>query len=98
MNEPPKILIADSISPRGIDELSRDGALEVTLKTGLSDRELVALIPQFSALVVRSQTKVTADILAAGTKLRVVGRAGTGVDTIDVDAATRQGVLVVNAP
>ena len=62
---PPKVLVADSISQRGIDELSRDGALEVTVKTGLSDRELVDLIPQFGALVVRSQTKVTADILTA---------------------------------
>jgi len=98
MNEPPKILIADSISPRGIDELSRDGALEVTVKTGLSEHELVDLIPQFSALVVRSQTKVTADILTAGTRLRVVGRAGVGVDNVDVETATRRGIIVLNAP
>ena len=96
--QPPKVLVADSISQRGIDELSRDGALEVTVKTGLSDSELVDLIPQFSALVVRSQTKVTADILNAGTKLRVVGRAGVGVDNVDVETATRRGVVVLNAP
>ena len=53
----PKVLIADSISQRGIDELSRDNALEVTIKTGLSEKELVDLVPEFSALVVRSQTK-----------------------------------------
>jgi Phosphoglycerate dehydrogenase and related dehydrogenases len=67
-------------------------------KTGLSQKELVDLIPDFSALVVRSQTKVTADILNAGAKLRVVGRAGVGVDNVDVDTATRRGVIVLNAP
>ena len=95
---PPKVLIADSISQRGIDELSRDGALDVTVKTGLSERELVDLIPQFSALVVRSETKVTADILNAGAQLRVVGRAGVGVDNVDVETATRRGIIVLNAP
>jgi len=95
---PPKVLIADSISQRGIDELSRDGALDVTVKTGLSERDLVDLIPQFSALVVRSETKVTADILNAGAQLRVVGRAGVGVDNVDVETATRRGIIVLNAP
>src|ERR1700731_1942840 len=56
----PKILIADSISQRGIDELSREGALDITIKPGLSETELIEIIPQFSAIVVRSQTKVTA--------------------------------------
>src|SRR5438270_72194 len=95
---PPKVLIADSISQRGVDELTRDNALEVTVKTGLSERELVEVIPPFNALVVRSQTKVTADILNAGAKLRAVGRAGVGVDNVDVETATRRGVIVLNAP
>ena len=60
---PPKILIADSISKRGIDELSRDDSLAVTIKPGLSETELLEIIPEFSALVVRSQTKVTANVL-----------------------------------
>ncbi len=94
----PKILIADSISQRGIDELSREGALDITLRPGLSETELIEIIPEFSAIVVRSQTKVTADVLNAGTSLRVVGRAGVGVDNVDVEAATRCGVLVLNAP
>jgi len=94
----PKVLIADAVSQRGVDELSRDGAIEAVVKTGLSEKELVDLIPDFSALVVRSQTKVTADVLNAGTKLRVVGRAGVGVDNVDVEAATRRGVIVLNAP
>ena len=95
---PPKVLIADALSQRGVDELSRDGAIEAVIKTGLSEKELVGLIPDFSALVVRSQTKVTADILNAGAKLRVVGRAGVGVDNIDVETATRRGIIVLNAP
>src|SRR4030095_13868956 len=95
---PPKVLIADAISQRGVDELSRDGAIEAVVKTGLSEKELVDLIPNFSALVVRSQTKVTADVLNAGTKLRAVGRAGVGVDNVDVETATRRGIIVLNAP
>ena len=95
---PPKVLIADSISQRGIDELSREGALDITIKPGLSETNLIEIIPEFSALVVRSQTKVTADVLKAGGKLRVVGRAGVGVDNVDVEAATRRGIVVLNAP
>jgi D-3-phosphoglycerate dehydrogenase / 2-oxoglutarate reductase len=95
---PPKVLIADSISQRGIDELARENALDVTIKTGLSENDLLSLIPEFAALIVRSQTKVTANILKAGAKLRVVGRAGVGVDNVDVETATRRGVVVLNAP
>jgi D-3-phosphoglycerate dehydrogenase / 2-oxoglutarate reductase len=94
----PKVLIADSISQRGIDELSREGALDITIKPGLSETELIEIIPEFSAIVVRSQTKVTANILKAGKSLRVVGRAGVGVDNVDVEVATQRGVLVLNAP
>ena len=94
----PKVLIADSISQRGVDELARENALQVTVKTGLNERELVELIPAFSALVVRSQTKVTAEILNAGNKLCAVGRAGVGVDNVDVETATRRGIVVLNAP
>ena len=94
----PKVLIADSISQRGVDELSRGGALEVSFQTGLTESELVKIIPEFSALVVRSQTRVTAQILNAGARLRVVGRAGVGVDNVDVETATRRGIIVLNAP
>src|SRR4030095_3535841 len=95
---PPKVLIADSISQRGVDELARENALQVMIKTGLNERELAELIPEFTALGHRSQTQVTAEILNAGNKLRVVGRAGVGVDNVDVEAATRRGVVVLNAP
>jgi D-3-phosphoglycerate dehydrogenase len=94
----PKILIADSISQRGVDELTRDDALDVAIKTGLSEKELIEVIPLFSALIVRSQTRITADVLNAGAKLRVVGRAGVGVDNVDVETATRRGIVVLNAP
>ncbi|HEY2143475.1 MAG TPA: NAD(P)-dependent oxidoreductase, partial [Candidatus Udaeobacter sp.] len=95
---PPKVLVADSISQRGVDELSRDNALEVLIKTGLSEKELIEVIPTFSALIVRSQTRVTADVLNVAAKLRVVGRAGVGVDNVDVETATRRGIVVLNAP
>ena len=94
----PKVLIADSISQRGIDELAAGAALEVITRTGLSEGELVQLIPEFSALVIRSQTRVTAPVLQAGARLRVVGRAGVGVDNVDVESATRRGVIVMNTP
>src|SRR2546423_9352311 len=94
----PKILVADSISQRGIDEMTRDGALDVSTQTGMSEAALVEMIPEFSGIVVRSQTKVTAAIVNAGARLRVIGRAGVGVDNVDVDAATRRGVIVMNAP
>jgi D-3-phosphoglycerate dehydrogenase / 2-oxoglutarate reductase len=94
----PKVLIADSISQSGIDELARDGALEVSTQTGLSESALAEIIPDFTAVVVRSQTKITAVVLNAGAKLRVVGRAGVGIDNVDVAEATRRGVIVMNAP
>ena len=94
----PKVLVADPVSQRGVDELANGGALEVVVNTGLPEAELIKIIPEFSALVVRSQTKVTAAVLDAATQLRVVGRAGVGVDNVDVDAATRRGVIVMNTP
>jgi D-3-phosphoglycerate dehydrogenase len=94
----PKVLIADQIAQRGIDELSRDDSLDVLVKTGQSENQLLDLIRDFSALIVRSETKVTAKILNAATRLRVIGRAGVGVDNVDVETATRRGIVVLNAP
>jgi len=94
----PKVLVADPVSQRGVEQLAGGGELEVVVNTGLKEAELIAIIPEFSALVVRSQTKVTAAVLAAATNLKVVGRAGVGVDNVDVDAATRHGVIVMNTP
>ena len=92
----PRILVADPLAEDGLERLRRAG--EVTVVSKLPEAELIKRIPDFDALVVRSETRVTAPILEAGHKLRVVGRAGVGVDNIDVPAATRKGILVVNAP
>jgi D-3-phosphoglycerate dehydrogenase len=94
----PKVLVADPVSQRGLDEIAAGGELEVVVKTGLPEAEIIKIIPEFSALVVRSQTKVTAAVLEAAKKLKVIGRAGVGVDNVDVDAATKRGVIVMNAP
>ena len=92
----PRILVADTIAEDGLERLRRAG--DVTIVSKLQEAELIKRIPEFDALVVRSETKVTEPILEAGRRLRVVGRAGVGVDNIDVPAATRKGILVVNAP
>ncbi len=94
----PKVLVSDPISRRGVDALAEGGLLEVTFQPGLPHEELLRIIPEFSALVVRSQTKVTAEVIAAGVKLRAIGRAGVGVDNVDVAAATRRGIVVMNTP
>lgn len=91
-----RILVTEQIAPEGLEALR--AAADVDLKVGLDKATLLDILPAYDALVVRSGTKVTAEVLAAGTRLRVVGRAGTGVDNIDVDAATRHGIIVVNAP
>ena len=96
--EVPKILVADPISERGVSELASGGLLDVTVKTGLKEDELIAIIPQFAGLVVRSQTKANAKVIAAATKLKVIGRAGVGVDNVDVEAATKRGIIVMNTP
>jgi len=92
----PKILVADPLAEDGLERLRQAG--EVTVVSKLAEAELIRQIPDFDALVVRSETRVTAPVIEAGRKLRVVGRAGVGVDNIDVTAATRKGILVVNAP
>jgi D-3-phosphoglycerate dehydrogenase / 2-oxoglutarate reductase len=91
-----KILVADPLAEDGLERLRRAG--EVTVVSKLEEAELIRRIPEFDALVVRSETRVSAPVIEAGRKLRVVGRAGVGVDNIDVAAATRKGILVVNAP
>lgn len=91
-----KVLICDPIAQEGIDLLRQEAQVDVRL--GLGPQELIAIIPEYDALVVRSETKVAAPILEAGKRLKVVARAGVGVDNIDVDVATRLGIVVINAP
>lgn len=93
-----KILISDSLADEGIETIKRESDFEVDVKTGLSPDELLEVIPEYDALIVRSRTKATAALIEAGKKLKVIGRAGIGLDNIDVAAATRCGVIVLNAP
>jgi len=94
---PTRVLVSDPIADDGVKALAAQGA-EVDVKTGLSLEQLKSVIGDYDALVVRSETKVTSDVIAAAGRLKVVGRAGVGVDNIDLDAATEKGVVVVNAP
>lgn len=91
------LLVADPISPLGLEPLLTPD-VTVDIRTGLTPAALQDIIGHYDALLVRSQTKVTADLLAAAPNLRIIGRAGVGVDNIDIEAATRRGILVVNAP
>ena len=91
-----KVLIADKLAEEGIKILQPHAEVEV--KTGLKPDELMATIGDYDALIVRSQTKVTADVIKAGKKLQVIARAGVGVDNVAVDEATQHGIIVVNAP
>jgi D-3-phosphoglycerate dehydrogenase / 2-oxoglutarate reductase len=92
----PKILIPEKVSPDGLALLSP--YFEIHQPKNLSAEDLLAQIPTYQALIIRSETKVTASVLAAATKLKVVARAGVGVDNVDVDAATKNGIIVVNSP
>ena len=93
-----KVLVADPISPRGIEALRLGGRLDVDVQTGLKEPELIQVIPSYTALVVRSQTKVTGPVINAAKSLKAIGRAGVGVDNVDVEAATRRGIIVMNTP
>ncbi len=93
-----RILVTDPISDQGLKELYVSGEFEVVEQVGIAPADLLSVIGDFDALLVRSQTKVTKEVIAAGKRLRVIGRAGVGVDNIDVRAATKAGILVINAP
>ena len=91
-----RILIADNLSQEGVDLLSTEH--DVTVQTGLGEDELIAALDGVQALLVRSQTQVTERVIANAPQLEVIGRAGVGVDNINLDAATQRGIIVVNAP
>jgi len=91
-----KVLVADPISNAGIDILR--ACAQVDIRPGLKPEEVISIIGDYEALVVRSQTQVSAKVIEAGGKLQVIARAGVGVDNIDVEEATRRGIMVVNAP
>ena len=92
----PKVLVSDPIDPVGVELLKQVATVEV--HTSLTPEELIQAIPAYDALMVRSGTQVTQSVIEAGSQLKIIGRAGVGVDNIDVPAATRKGIVVVNSP
>ena len=93
----PKVLISDSLSPHAV-EIFNERGVETDVMTGMKPEELIACIGGYDGLAVRSTTKVTADVLDAAGNLKIIGRAGIGVDNIDVDGASGRGIVVMNAP
>ncbi len=93
-----KILVSDSLGQGGMDILHRERNIQVDEKIGLQPEELKKIIGNYEAILIRSATKLTADLIEAGTKLRVIGRAGVGVDNVDLEAATKRGIIVMNTP
>ncbi|MDX1620012.1 MAG: NAD(P)-dependent oxidoreductase, partial [Nitriliruptorales bacterium] len=91
-----RILVADKLAQAGVDALAENH--EVDVKTGLSKPELLEIVGTYDGVVVRSATAIDADVIAAAKRLKVVGRAGVGLDNVDIDAATRAGIVVCNAP
>jgi D-3-phosphoglycerate dehydrogenase / 2-oxoglutarate reductase len=93
-----RILVTEKISNEGLEALRAGTDVEVDVRLDLDKETLLTVLPDYHALVVRSATKVTAPVIEAGTRLQVIGRAGSGVDNIDVETATQRGIVVVNAP
>src|SRR6266850_1415608 len=93
-----KVLISDLLSEQGLERLHAYADLDIDLRPKLPIEELTRIIPAYHGLIIRSGTKVTKPVIAAATNLRVVGRAGIGVDNVDVEAATKQGIVVMNTP
>ena len=93
----PKVLISDKLSAAAV-EIFKNRGVDVDVKTSLKPEELVAIIKDYDGLAIRSNTKVTKAVLEAATRLKVVGRAGIGVDNVDIPAASRKGIIVMNTP
>ncbi len=93
-----KVLVTDNVSPTAVEILERDPEITVEVRNKMTPDELLEIIPEFDAIIVRSATKITAAVMDAAVNLKVIGRAGVGVDNIDVAAATERGIIVVNAP
>ncbi|HUN56570.1 MAG TPA: phosphoglycerate dehydrogenase [Candidatus Binataceae bacterium] len=93
-----RVLLSDSLAPQGIDVLKSYPALSFDLKPGLNPSELASIIAPYDALIIRSATRVTREVVDNANSLRVIGRAGVGVDNVDLDSATRRGIVVMNSP
>jgi D-3-phosphoglycerate dehydrogenase len=93
-----KVLVSDNLEEAGVKLLREEPGIEVDVRTGLKPEELKKIIGDYDALVIRSATKVTEDLLSAARKLKVVGRAGIGLDNVDIPAATKRGIVAMNTP
>jgi len=93
-----KVLVSDKLGDAGVKLFEEEDGIDVDVKTGMSPEELKEVIKDYDALVIRSATKVTEEILEAAENLKVIGRAGIGVDNIDVEGATKRGIIVMNTP
>lgn len=93
-----RVLLSDSLNPRGVEVFKRYPHIQVDIKTGLKPAELAEIIAPYHALVVRSSTRVTPEVVERAESLRVIGRAGVGVDNIDLESTTRRGIVVMNSP
>ena len=98
MEEIKKVLVSDPLSKKGLEILGRAQNLQYDLKPGLSPEELKKILPEYDGIIIRSETKLKSDIIEAGTRLRVIGRAGIGLDNVDLPAATKKGIVVMNTP
>ena len=98
MGEIQKVLVSDPLSKKGLEILERAKNLKYDLKLGLSPEELKKIISEYDGIVIRSETKLKADIIEAGVRLKVIGRAGIGLDNVDLAAATKKGIVVMNTP
>ncbi|HEO64192.1 MAG TPA: phosphoglycerate dehydrogenase, partial [Candidatus Omnitrophica bacterium] len=92
-----KVLVCDSIAQEGIDILKNSG-LDVVEKTGLKEDELIKEIKTYDGVIVRSSTKITSKVVEAAENLKVIGRAGVGLDNVDLETATKKGIIVMNTP
>ena len=93
-----KVLVSDVLSEVGVQIFQETPGIDVDVRTGLTPEELRGMIASYDGLVIRSATKVTKDIIESATNLKVIGRAGIGLDNVDIQAATQRGIVVMNTP
>src|SRR5271157_3942079 len=92
-----KVLVTDNVASEGLDILTQDGTIEVDVRPGIKNPELAQIIGEYDAIITRSGTAVTADLLEKPGRLKIIGRAGVGLDNIDIEAASKKGIIVMNA-
>jgi D-3-phosphoglycerate dehydrogenase len=93
-----KVLVSDNISQEGIEILKREGDIDVDIKVGIKSDELKKIIGEYDAIITRSGTNIPASLLEKPGKLKMIGRAGVGIENINVEAASKKGIIVMNAP